>query len=109
VAPDRGVILFERHVLIEILSTLVPVSTITTYTSVLEVESFVAGHACVELGLKPDDSNLLVHSTTCFGTTPAPDLEKVRALRNLLKRLVPFILAFLLFEVKVLWKCTLVV
>ena len=56
----------------------------------LEVKSIVAGNTCIELGLKPDDSNLMVLSFTLFGFTPAPDLEEVRAFRNILERLVPF-------------------
>jgi len=63
-APDRILILGESQVLFEILSAFVPISTITRNTSVLEVKSIVAGHACVELGLKPDDSNLMVLSIT---------------------------------------------
>ena len=87
----------------------VPVSAIRANSSVLEVESLVAGHACVELGLEPDNSNLLVDSFTIFVTAPTPDFKEIRASRNLLEFGVPFHLVLFVCCVVGIRECAFVV
>ena len=77
--PNHALISGKLHVLIFLnFGAPVPVATIRLDASVLEVESFVAGHARVQLRLELDVGNLLVNSTfTIFVSIPGPNLEEV--------------------------------
>jgi len=108
-APNIGLIIVEPHVLIHVLRTRVPVSAITPNTSVLEVQSFITGNACVKLRLEPDDSNLFVFTSTIFVFTPAPDLEKVFTRWNILQIRVPFKFVIRVFKAYSAWLCAFIV
>merc|ERR1712156_968417 len=109
-APPVLLVFRDEEVLVDIsFRASVPVSTIRANSSVLEVESLVAGHACVELGLEPNDSNFLVDSATIFVTAPTPDFKEIRASRNLLEMRVPFHLVIFVCCVESIRECALVV
>merc|ERR1719479_107172 len=65
-APDCSGVLDKFHVFCLLSRANVPESAFTGNTSVLEVESLVAGHACIELGLESDGSNRLVFIPLTF-------------------------------------------
>ena len=80
--------------------TLVPYSTISHDTPVLEVESFVTFDACVKLCLELDGGDLLVNASAIFRFRPCPDFEQVISGINVVhERLVPFEWVLLVIEI----------
>ena len=80
--------------------TLVPYSTISHDTPVLEVESFVTFDACVKLRLELDGGNLLVNASAIFRFRPCPDFKQVISGFNVVhERLVPFQWVLLVIEI----------
>jgi len=109
-APDCGRVLDKLHVFCLLSRAYVPESAFTGNTSVLEVESLVAGHASIELGLEPDGSDRLVFITLTFMVTAlGVDCEEVGALRDLLEVFVPFHPVNCINKVLVIRKSALVV